>query len=283
VLDSCNGAGSLVGPKLLEALGAEVVSINVTPDGSFPRPAEPLPENLGELCAAVKAHKADVGFAQDMDADRLAIVSEQGVPIGEDYTLVLAALHVLGREPGPVVANLSTTSALEDIAGIFGCPVFLTKIGEVNVTQEMQKQGAVIGGEGNGGVIYPRINFARDSLVGMALILHLLAKRGQTITQLRDTFPPYTIVKEKLACPSTKLPGLLKTLRQEYARFRLDARDGVKVTMPNGWFLVRASNTEPVIRVVAEAKTESEARDIVLNVRRQVEAFIAEPAERPKA
>ena len=275
VLDSCNGAGSLVGPKLLEALGAEVVPINVTPDGSFPRPAEPLPENLGELCAAVKAHQADVGFAQDMDADRLAIVSERGVPIGEDYTLVLAALYVLGREPGPVVANLSTTSALEDVARIFGCTVFLTKIGEVNVTQEMQLRGAVIGGEGNGGVIYPRINFARDSLTGMALVLHLLAEKGQTISELMETFPHYTIVKEKFACPSKKLPGLLKTLRQEYARFRLDTRDGVKVTLPNGWFLVRASNTEPVIRVVAEARTESEARDMALNVRRKIDSYIS--------
>jgi phosphomannomutase len=282
VLDSCNGAASLVGPKLLEALGAEVVSINVTPNGSFPRPAEPLPENLGELCSAVRAHRADIGFAQDMDADRLAIVSEQGVPIGEDYTLVLAALYVLGREPGPVVANLSTTSALEDVARMFGCPLFLTKIGEVNVTQEMQKQGAAIGGEGNGGVIYPRINFARDSLVGMALILHLLAEKKQTVSELLGAFPRYTIVKEKLACPSNKLPGLLKMLRQQYSRFRIDARDGIKVTIPDGWFLVRASNTEPVIRVVAEAKTESKASDIVSSVRARVEAFINEPAERTK-
>src|ERR1044071_6205156 len=145
VLDSCNGAGSIVGPKLLEALGAEVIPINVTPDGSFPRPAEPVPENLGDLCDAVKEHKADVGFAQDMDADRLAIVSDRGEPIGEDYTLVLAALYVLQRERGPVVANLSTTSALDDIAQQFGCPVIRTKIGEVNVTDGMQLHHAVIG------------------------------------------------------------------------------------------------------------------------------------------
>lgn len=274
VLDSCNGAASEVGPKLLEALGVEVVSINVTPDGSFPRPAEPLPEHLGALCTAVKEHKADVGFAQDMDADRLAIVSERGIPIGEDYTLVLAAQYVLGREPGPVVANLSTTSALEDVARVFGCSVFLTKIGEVNVTQEMQKQRAVIGGEGNGGVIYPRINFARDSLVGMALVLHLLAEKKQTVSQLLETFPHYTIVKEKLTCPANKLPGVLKMLRQEYAQFHIDTRDGIKVTLPTGWFLVRASNTEPVIRVVAEAKSLSEVREMVSSVRNKVETFI---------
>jgi phosphomannomutase len=274
VLDSCNGAGSIVGPKLLEALGAEVVPMNVTPNGSFPRPAEPLPENLEELCATVKAHQADVGFAQDMDADRLAIVSEHGVPIGEDYTLVLAALYVLGREQGPVVANLSTTSALADVARMFDCPAFFTKIGEVNVTEEMQKRQAVIGGEGNGGVIYPRINFARDSLVGMALILHLIAQKNQTVGELIGTFPRYAIVKEKLVCPSNKLTPVLKMLRQEYDAFPMDTRDGVKVTLPNGWFLVRGSNTEPVVRVVAEAKNQDEAKDLVFGVRKKIEAFI---------
>jgi phosphomannomutase len=269
-LDSCNGAGSIVGPKMLAALGAEVIPINVTPDGSFPRPAEPVPENLGDLCAAVKQHGADVGFAQDMDADRLAIVSEQGIPIGEDYTLVLAALYVLGRQPGPVVANLSTTSALADVANKFGCPLFLTKIGEVNVTDKMQQANAVIGGEGNGGVIYPRINFARDSLVGMALVLHLLADSGKTITQLVDQFPRYTVVKEKMLCPSQKIPAVLKMLRQEYEKFPLDTRDGVKVTLPEGWFLVRGSNTEPIVRVVAESRSESQAREIVARVYEQV-------------
>lgn len=275
VLDSCNGAGSIVGPKLLEALGAEVIPINVTPDGSFPRPAEPLPENLGDLCDAVKKHGADVGFAQDMDADRLAIVNEKGIPIGEDYTLVLAALYVLGREPGPVVANLSTTSALEDVAKKFDCPLFLTKIGEVNVTDKMQQQNAVIGGEGNGGVIYPRINFARDSLVGMALVLHLLAESGKTVSQLLDQFPRYSIVKEKMVCPSEKIPAILRMLRQEYSEFPLDTRDGVKVTLPEGWFLVRGSNTEPIIRVVAESRSESQAREIVTRIYDRVASCIS--------
>lgn len=274
VLDSCNGAGSIVGPKLLEALGAEVIPINVTPDGSFPRPAEPLPENLGDLCDAVKKHGADVGFAQDMDADRLAIVNEQGTPIGEDYTLVLAALYVLGRQRGPVVANLSTTTALEDVAKKFDCPLFLTKIGEVNVTDKMQQQNAVIGGEGNGGVIYPRINFARDSLVGMALVLHLLAESGKTVSQLLDQFPRYTVVKEKIVCPSEKIPAVLRMLRQEYGEFPLDTRDGVKVTLPEGWFLVRGSNTEPIIRIVAESRSESQAREIVTRIYDRVASCI---------
>ena len=274
VLDSCNGAGSIVGPKLLEALGAEVIAINVTPDGSFPRPAEPVPENLGDLCDAVKKHGADVGFAQDMDADRLAIVNEHGIPIGEDYTLVLAALYVLGREPGPVVANLSTTSALEDLAKKFDCPLFLTKIGEVNVTDKMQQQHAIIGGEGNGGVIYPRVNFARDSLVGMALVLHLLAESGKTVSQLLDQFPRYTVVKEKMVCPSEKIPAVLRMLRQEYGEFPLDTRDGVKVTLPEGWFLVRGSNTEPIIRIVAESSSDSHAREIVTRIYERVASCI---------
>ncbi len=263
VLDSCNGAGSVVTPRLLEALGAEVFTVNATPDGLFPRPAEPLPENLGELCAAVREHGADLGLAQDMDADRLAVVDERGRPVGEDYTLVLAALYVLGREPGPVVANLSTSSALAAAVARFGCELTLSKIGEANVTEEMRRVGAVVGGEGNGGVIYPRINFGRDSLVGAALVLHLLAETGQTVSEIVATLPPYFIVKEKLACPSDKIKVALRMVEHEYAGYASDRRDGVKVMLPDGWFLVRGSNTEPIIRVVAEGPTEERAREIV--------------------
>ena len=274
VLDSCNGAGSLVGPKLIEALGADVIAINVTPDGSFPRAAEPLPENLGSLCAAVKEHSADIGFAQDMDADRLAIVSNHGEAIGEDYTLVLAMLYVLGQKRGPVVANLSTTSAVEDIAKRFNSPVYLTKIGEVNVTDAMRQHDAVIGGEGNGGVIYPRINFARDSLVAMSLVLHLLAESGKSVTELLESIPRYSMVKEKLACPSDRIAIVLRTVRQEFGKFPLDTRDGVKVNQPDGWFLVRGSNTEPIIRIVAEAQNEAAAREKVAAVIDKISGLI---------
>ena len=275
VLDACNGAGSIAGPKLLEAFGAEVIPINTTPDGSFPRPAEPLAENLGDLCAAVKAEKADVGFAQDMDADRLAIVSEEGIAIGEEYTLLLAALYVLSKSPGPLVANLSTTAALQEVARRFGCPLSLSKIGEVNVTEEMQKQNAVIGGEGNGGVIYPRLNFARDSLVGMALILHLLAETGETISALVNSLPRFTMIKEKLVCPSDKIAAVLKIIRKEYAAYTMDLRDGVKVSLPDGWFLVRGSTTEPIIRVIAEAATEANAKTIFAKVYSTVQKIVA--------
>ena len=272
VLDACNGAGSLVGPKLLKTLGVEVIPINVTPNGLFPRPAEPVPENLGDLSAAVITHDADIGFAQDMDADRLAIVSEKGRPIGEDYTLLLATLYVLGKQLGPVVANLSSTSALQDVANRFNCPVFLTRIGEVNVTEVMQRENAVIGGEGNGGVIYPRINFARDSLVGMAVVLHLLAESGKTVTEITNSLPAFSMIKEKLACPSDKISTVLRMLRHDYADYPLDVRDGVKVVLPSGWFLVRGSNTEPIIRVIAESANESTAREIVAGVLDKVQA-----------
>src|SRR6266511_4474875 len=266
VLDSCNGAGSVVGPKLLEALGVEVISINVTPNGSFPRDAEPLPENLGDLCVAVKEHHAHVGFAQDMDADRLAIVSEQGVPIGEDYTLVLATAYVLGQERGPVVANLSTTHALDFVAKRFDCPLCRTPIGEANVTERMQSEGAVIGGEGNGGVIYPRINFARDSLVGMALILHLLAQKEESLSEILSELPRLHMIKEKVVCPSQKIRDVLRMIRRVYADAPMDLTDGVKVVLPHAWLHVRGSNTEPIMRISAEAQTEEEVRQISASV-----------------
>ena len=275
VLDACNGAGSVVGPRLLEALGADVVGINTTPDGRFPRPAEPTPENLQALCAAVKAHRADVGFAQDMDADRLAIVSERGDPIGEERTLVLAVDYVLRRTPGPVVANLSTTHALELVAARHGCAVFRTPVGEANVTAGMQRHRAVIGGEGNGGVIYPRINFARDSLVGMGLVLHRLAESGETVSALVAGLPPVEIVKIQFPFPSQRLGEVFRKARREFADHQLDVRDGVKVTMPDGWFLLRGSNTEPVMRVVAEAATERAARELAERIRRRVDQWLA--------
>jgi len=273
-IDSCNGAGSVVAPRLLDALGVEVIAINVTPDGLFPRGAEPVEENLGALCAAVREHGCDVGFAQDMDADRLAIVSERGEAIGEEYTLLLAARYVLGHERGAVVANLSTTSALDAVAERFGCPIYRSKIGEANVAEEMVRHHAVIGGEGNGGVMYPRINFARDSLVGMALVLHLLAETGQTISELRDELPRSCILKEKLNCRSDRIRAVLRMIRGEYARWPMDLRDGIRVTTPDGWFLVRASNTEPIIRIVAEARNRESARRIIEDVRMRVRACL---------
>jgi phosphomannomutase len=265
-LDSCNGAGSLIAPRLIEMLGAEVVTINTTPNGSFPRGAEPTAENLVGLCRLVKESGADVGFAQDMDADRLAVVAETGDPIGEDYTLALATRYVLNKTPGPVVTNLSTTSAMDAVAQMFNCPLHRSKIGEANVTEMMQSVGAVIGGEGNGGVIYPRVNFCRDSQVGMALILRLLAETGRTVTQLLADLPRYKMIKEKLDCPSSMIGEILKMIRKEYADHQMDLRDGVKVSFEDAWLHVRGSNTEPIIRIVVEAKEEARARRILDDV-----------------
>jgi phosphomannomutase len=275
-VDACNGAGSVIAPRLLEALGVETVALNVTPDGLFPRGAEPVPENLGALCQAVRERGCDVGFAQDMDADRLAIVSERGEAIGEEYTLVLAARYVLGRERGAVVANLATTSVLDALAQSFGCPVYRSKIGEANVAEEMVRRQAVVGGEGNGGVMYPRINFARDSLVGMALVLHLLAGTELTISELMAELPRSHMLKEKLACRSDRIRAVLRMIRDEYARWPIDLRDGVKVTTPDGWFLVRGSNTEPIIRIVVESATAEGAHSMIEDVRARVRASLDE-------
>ncbi len=274
VLDACNGAGSLIGPKLLEALGVEVIPIHNVPDGLFPRPAEPLPENLKDLCNAVRLHQADIGFAQDMDADRLAVVSEVGDPIGEEYTLVLATLYVLSRQRGPVVVNLSTTQAIEWVAKRFDCPTYRTRIGEANVAEGMKREKAIIGGEGNGGVIYPSINFARDSLVGMALILHLLAESKRPLSGLLSELPSYHMVKEKLECPSDRIRGVLTLIRSQYAAYPLDLRDGVKVKVDGGWFHVRGSNTEPVIRLVAEGESPEILNRIRATVFEQVRTFL---------
>ncbi len=273
-LDSCNGAASVIAPRLLEELGAEIVAINTTPDGLFPRGAEPVAENLSALCQLVKDSGADVGFAQDMDADRLAVVNERGEAIGEDSTLVLAARYVLGKTPGAVVTNLSTSSAMDDVAQMFGCPLHRSKIGEANVTEMMQQVGAIIGGEGNGGVIYPKINFCRDSQVAMVLILHLLAESGRTVSDLMSDLPSYWMIKEKLPCPSDKIGAALKMIRSDYADRQMDLRDGVKVIFDDGWLHVRGSNTEPIVRIVTEAGSEARARQILDSIFEKVEALL---------
>lgn len=274
VLDACNGAGSLVTQRLLNELGVQYTAINVNPDGTFPRPAEPLPENLRVLSEAVVAERADVGFAQDMDADRLAIVSERGVPIGEDRTLVLATQYVLSRTPGAVVTNIATTRALDDLAARYRCRVWRSKVGEANVAECMRRHEAVIGGEGNGGVIYPRINFARDSLVGIALVLHLLADTGQRMSDLADALPRFEMAKYTVSCPSHRIIEVLRRAREEYARFEVNLLDGVKVTTPEGSFLLRGSNTEPVLRLTAEAPTGEQAARLGDRVLEQVRSWI---------
>ncbi len=273
-IDSVNGAGSIVTPRLLDTLGVDVVAINITPDGRFPRQAEPTPEALAQLSAAVRTHGCDIGFAQDMDADRLAVVSEHGEPVGEDLTLLIAAEQVLSTTPGPVVTNVATTHALDAVAARYGCAVTRTPVGEANVTEAMRRLGAVIGGEGNGGVIYPRINFARDSLVGIGLILHRLAGTGRSISALVADQPKMHLIKQQISCPTHRVAEIQRLLRAEYARYPIDARDGVKVVTPTGWFLLRGSNTEPVTRLVVEAPREADAKALAAEVLGKIEGWI---------
>jgi phosphomannomutase len=274
VIDPGGGAASVAAPRLARELGAEVSAIHTSADGRFPRPAEPVAENLAVLSAAVRAEGADVGFAEDMDGDRLAIVDETGRPIGEELTLVLAAEQVLGRSPGPVVTNVVTTDAVEAMAARHGCPVFRTRVGEANVAEGLRAHGAVVGGEGNGGVIYPEANFARDSLVAMALVLHRLVGSGRTVSSLADEYARFNVVKLQRRCPPEQARALLRRARSAWAGRPLDLLDGVKVRLEAGWFGIRPSNTEPVVRVIAEAGTPEQARALAERVMADVSSWV---------
>lgn len=252
-IDCCNGAGSVMTPRLLELLNCEVIPLHCQPDGHFPRPPEPVPENLGELSQLVVDEDADLGFAQDADADRLSIVSETGHAIGEEYSLALCTLEVLSRQRGPVVVNLSTSKVVEDIARSFDSPVFRSAIGEVNVTEQMMEVGAVIGGEGNGGVIYPPVNLARDSFVAMTLVIHLLRRRKQKLSEIVAELPRYQMIKRVFPGHPHKIQALIQSLQKSYSDETLDLTDGLRISRGSGWIHIRPSNTEPVLRLVIEA------------------------------
>jgi phosphomannomutase len=276
VVDPGGGAASEAGPRLLAALGVEAASIHDRMDGRFPRPAEPVPENLGALGDAVRARAADVGFATDMDGDRLALVDEKGRPLGEELTLVLAAEPVLAREPGPVVTNIATTDAVEALAARYGVAVHRTRVGEANVAEGMREHGAVIGGEGNGGVLYPRVNFARDSLVAMALVLHRLAATGRPLSDLAGGYDAFRVAKRQRHCPADQVRFVLRRAREAWADRPLDLRDGVKVRLEEGWFILRGSNTEPILRVIAEAATAGAAEALAERVMADVASWLGE-------
>jgi phosphomannomutase len=263
-VDCCNGAASAAAPEFLAALGCEVVELHTDLNKPFPRSPEPLPENIGELCAAVRASGADLGFAEDADADRLAVVNERGEPIGEDCTVALAVYHVLRHRPGPVVVNASTSRMVDDIAAAHGVSVCRTRVGEIHVVEKMLQCGAVIGGEGNGGVILPSVNPCRDSFVGMALVLDALAELGGTISELRARIPSYAMVKEKLLCQARDMAPSLRLLQDLFKGETLDLTDGVKVLWPDRWLHARPSNTEPILRLMAEAPTQQEAQSLLM-------------------
>ncbi len=259
VVDSVNGAGCITSATLLSKLGCQLVHLNNTPDGRFPHEPEPTEANLTQLAAEVKRQKAHVGFAQDPDADRLAIVDENGTYIGEEYSLALCAKYILSKKPGVAVANLSSSRMLDDIAAAAGSTVVRTSVGEANVVQGMLAHNAVIGGEGNGGVIDTRIVPGRDSLVGMAYVLQLMAATGKTISQLVAEIPRYTIVKTKFECRREDADRAVDALKQEFASERIDTQDGIRIDWDRAWVHARPSNTEPIMRIIAEAPDEAEA------------------------
>lgn len=273
-LDCGNGAGAILAPRFLQELGCETVVINAVPDGSFAHQSEPLPENIKEICRTVVKSRADVGFVQDADADRLAIVNDKGRPLGEELTLALAAQYMLGKKKGSVVCNLSTTRAIDDIAAARKAPVFRTKIGEINVVEKVltAEPAAVIAGEGNGGVILPGVHPCRDSFAGMGLILEYLAASGRTISALQKRVPRYVMIKDKIegsAEQGYRLVGLLK--KRYEGEGRISLLDGLKIDFPDHWIHVRPSNTEPIIRVISEARTESAAKAAIRRLKKEIE------------
>lgn len=262
VLDSINSVGGICMPKLFEALGVECITINGEPNGDFAHNPEPLPANLVGLSSEVVKQKADLGVSVDPDVDRLAFICEDGVPFGEEYTLVAVADYVLSQKKGRTVSNLSSSRALKDVSEAHGCEYQFSKVGEKNVSTLMQECGAVIGGEGNGGVIVPDLHYGRDALIGTALFLSNLARRKMSASALRATYPDYFISKNKIeiADPSV-IDSLLEAVHRHFAKERCNTSDGLRVDFDaeKKWFVLRKSNTEPIIRIYAEARDEKSA------------------------
>jgi phosphomannomutase len=272
-LDSCRGAGAAIMPQILDRLGCVVTAINMEPDGHFPRPPEPIPENLKELEQLVMTAKADIGFAVDPDVDRLALVSEEGRAIGEDYTLALAAKLVLRHRTGPVVINLSTSRVVDDVAAAAGAPLVRAPVGEVHVATRMRRERAAIGGEGNGGVILPELHLGRDAPLGVAIVLQLLAEEQRPLSAIVRDHPSYVIVKDKMDRPDASLETVYEALRQAFPGADADTQDGLRLAWPDRWVHIRPSGTEPIVRVIAEAPTASGARELVARSRELLDAL----------
>lgn len=272
-LDCVRGAGAPIMLALLERLGCSVIAIHLETDGVFPHAPEPIAENLGELEQLVQSSGADVGFAVDPDVDRLAIVSEQGRAIGEDYTLALAAKVVLSHRKGAVVTNLSTSRIVDDIAASAGSKVIRAPVGEVNVATRMRTEGAAVGGEGNGGVIVSELHLGRDAPAGAALILQLLAMDGRRVSEIVADYPRYSIVKDKLDRPAAPLDTVYTALRSAFPGAEVDVQDGLRLSWPDRWLHVRPSGTEPIVRVIAEAPTVEEASKLIATARAPLDAL----------
>jgi len=261
VLDSVNGSGGRVTKKLLAEFGCEIIAINDEPTGMFAHKPEPITENLTDLCEIVKTKNADIGFAQDPDADRLAIVDENGTSLGEEYTLALAAKYIFGKRSGAAAANLSTSRMIDDIAEQAGGQVVRTAVGEANVAAAMFEHDCIIGGEGNGGVIDLRVGPVRNSLVGIALVLQLMTETGKTVSQLVGEIGGYHMTKEKFPAEQNHAQQILDLAKKAFAEAKLDTTDGCRFDFDDGWLHLRTSNTEPVMRAIVEAKDPRAARE----------------------
>ena len=260
LLDSNHGAGGPLGRRLLEELGCTVTILGEETNGQFAHMPEPTAENLAGICSAVTAAGADIGFCQDPDADRLAIVDAAGRYIGEEYTVALCAEQVLRHAKGPIVTNCSSSRMAQDLAERAGVPFFRSAVGEANVVDCMVAKGAIFGGEGNGGPIHPQVGLVRDSFVGMALVLDAMAERELSIGAMADALPRYEIVKTKIALAKEKIPAALNALESHFRDAAADRMDGLRLDWPGRWLLVRGSNTEPIVRAIAEAPTTAEAK-----------------------
>ena len=260
VVDAVNSTGGIAIPQLLEELGCEVVKLYCEPNGHFPHNPEPLKEHLGDICELVKKEKADLGIVVDPDVDRLALVDENGELFGEEYTLVAVADYLLKNKKGAAISNLSSSRALRDVARNLDSEYFASAVGEVNVVTLMKEKNAVIGGEGNGGIIYPDLHYGRDSLVGVALFLTHLANENKTVSELRATYPSYFMGKKKIELtPDIDVDSLLTKMENEYQNEEVSTVDGVKIDFEKNWVHLRKSNTEPIIRIYTEAFSQEEA------------------------
>lgn len=276
VVDAVNSTGGIFVPAMLEALGvSDITKIYCDPTGEFPHNPEPLPEHLTDLSDKIKSSGAQLGITVDPDVDRLALVCEDGSMFGEEYTLVAVADYVLSKTPGSTVSNLSSTRALRDVTENIGEKYHASAVGEVNVVNLMKAENAVIGGEGNGGVIYPELHYGRDSLVGIALFLSLLAEKQMKVSELRDSYPKYTISKNKIQLtPDIDVDSILSKMATKYANYEVDTVDGVKIYIEKEWVHLRKSNTEPIIRVYSESKSLEAANELAERIIKEIKELI---------
>ena len=275
VLDAVNSTGGMLIPQLLEKLGVECVELYCDPNGHFPHNPEPLPENLTEISKKVIDEKANLGIVVDPDVDRLALICEDGSMFGEEYTLVSVADFVLSKTPGNTVSNLSSTRALSDITSKYDCKYYASAVGEVNVVEKMKECNAIIGGEGNGGIIYPSLHYGRDALVGIALFLTNLAEKNISCLQLRKSYPNYFISKNKIDLDqNTNIDNIFNVLKKKYSKYDLNLIDGLKIDFDFGWVHLRRSNTEPIIRIYSESTSKEKSDRIAQEFINQIKEII---------